>query len=87
MRRPPRADNSASAASSSSSGSDTGTVSDISGRTGAAIVTLKILLDDGRQIVATTDNGWFYAWWPGESTAISLSGHDLTGRQIASATP
>ena len=72
---------------SSSSGSDTGTVSDISGRAGAAIATLKILLDDGRQIVATTDNGWFYAWWPGESTAISLSGHDVTGRQIASATP
>ena len=72
---------------SSSSGSATGTVSDISGRAGAAIATLKILLDDGRQIVATTDNGWFYAWWPGESTAISLSGHDVTGRQIATATP
>ena len=71
----------------SSTDSQTGTVSDISGRTGAAIATLRILLDDGREIVATTSNGWFYAWWPGESTAISLSGHDAVGREIASATP
>jgi hypothetical protein len=71
----------------SSSGSQTGTVSDISGRTGTAIASLRILLDDGREIVATTSNGWFYAWWPGESIAISLIGDDVAGRQVASAIP
>ena len=71
----------------SSSGSQTGTVSDISGRTGAAIASLRIRLDDGREIVATTSNGWFYAWWPGESLAITLFGDDAAGRMIASAIP
>lgn len=71
----------------STSGSDTGTVSDISGRVGAAIASLRILLDDGRQITATTEHGWFYAWWPGESAAISVVGDDLAGRRIASAIP
>jgi hypothetical protein len=71
----------------STSGSDTGAVSDISGRTGAGIASVRIRLDDGREIVATTANGWFYAWWPGESTAISLSGDDAAGRMIASAIP
>ena len=71
----------------STSGSDTGTVSDISGRTGTAIATLRIQLDDGREVVATTSNGWFYAWWPGESVAITLLGDDATGRQVASSKP
>jgi hypothetical protein len=71
----------------SSSASSTGTVSDISGRVGAAIATVRILLDDGRQITATTEDGWFYAWWPGESVAISLIGDDPAGRGVVSATP
>ena len=71
----------------SSSGSDTGTVSDISGRAGPSIASLRIVLADGREIVATTSNGWFYAWWPGEAVAISLFGDDAAGRMIASATP
>ncbi len=72
---------------SSSSGSQTGTVSDISGRAGSAIASVRILLDDGREITASTSNGWFYAWWQGESPAVSLLGDDPTGRTVASATP
>lgn len=71
----------------STSGSDTGTVSDVTGRTGTAIASVRIHLDDGREVVATTSNGWFYAWWPGESVAIALVGDDITGRQIAATTP
>lgn len=72
---------------SSTSGSQTGTVSDISGRAGPAIASVRILLDDGREVTASTSNGWFYAWWPGESFAVSLLGDDPTGRTVASATP
>jgi hypothetical protein len=71
----------------SSSGSQTGTVSDISGRAGSAIAALRIRLDDGREITATTSNGWFYAWWPGEARAVSLEGDDPSGRRVAAATP
>ncbi len=71
----------------STSGSDGETVSDISGRTGAGVVAVRILLSDGSEVLATTSNGWFYAWWPGEATAASLSGDDVTGRMVASVTP
>jgi hypothetical protein len=71
----------------STSGSDAETVSTITGRTGAGIVKVRILLTDGSEVTATTSNGWFYAWWPGEALAASLFGDDATGRMVASATP
>ena len=71
----------------SSSGSDVQTINDITGRTGAGIVDVRILLTDGVEIAATTANGWFYAWWPGEASAASLSGDDVTGRMVISVTP
>jgi hypothetical protein len=83
----PVADGIAVDAMGSTSGSQTGTVSDISGRTGPAIATVRIQLDDGSEITATTSNGWFYAWWPGESVAIGLAGDDVLGRMVASTTP
>ncbi len=83
----PEADGITVDAMASTSDSQAGTVSDISGRAGPAIATVRIQLDDGREITATTANGWFYAWWPGESVAIALAGDDILGRMIASATP
>ena len=71
----------------STSGSDVETVSDITGRTGAGVVAVRILLSDGTEVLATTSGGWFYAWWPGEATAASLSGDDASGRMVASVTP
>lgn len=71
----------------STSGSDVETVSDIIGRTGAGVVKVRILLSDGSEVTATSSNGWFYAWWPGEATAASLAGDDVTGRMVVSATP
>ena len=71
----------------SSSGSDTETISQITGRTGAGVVAVRILLSDGTEVLATTSNGWFYAWWPGDATAASLSGDDATGRMVDSVTP
>jgi hypothetical protein len=71
----------------SSSESDVETVSTIDGRTGAGIVRVRILLTDGSEVVATTSNGAFYAWWPGEALAATLFGDDAGGRMVASATP
>ena len=47
----------------------------------------RILLSDGTEVLATTSNGWFYAWWPGDATAASLAGDDATGRMVATITP
>ncbi len=71
----------------STSASDVETVSTIEGRTGAGIVRVRILLSDGSEVTATTSNGSFYAWWPGEALAASLFGDDASGRMVASATP
>jgi hypothetical protein len=71
----------------SSSGSDVETVSTIDGRTGAGIVSVRILLTDGSEVVATALNGAFYAWWPGEALAATLFGDDASGRMVATATP
>ena len=71
----------------SSSGSDVQTISDIIGRTGAGVVRVRILLSDGRELEASTSAGWFYAWWPGDATAATLSGDDASGRMVASVTP
>jgi hypothetical protein len=71
----------------SSSGSDVQTISDIAGRTGAGVVRVRILLSDGSEVVATTSGSWFYAWWPGDASAASLSADDATGRMVATITP
>jgi hypothetical protein len=71
----------------SSSGSDVETINDITGRTGAGVVTVRILLTDGKEVTATTSNGWFYGWWPGDATAASLAADDATGRMVATITP
>lgn len=71
----------------SSSGSDVETTSEILGRTGAGVVAVRILLSDGSEVLATTSNGWFYAWWPGDATAASVSGDDATGRMVVTVTP
>jgi hypothetical protein len=71
----------------SSSGSDLETISDITGRTGAGVVAVRILLTDGNEVTATTSSGRFYAWWPGEAAAASLAADDATGRMVATITP
>jgi hypothetical protein len=71
----------------SSSGSDIETINDITGRTGAGVVRVRILLSDGSEVTASTSNSWFYAWWPGEATAASLAADDATGRMVATITP
>jgi len=71
----------------STAGSDTLTINDVVGRTGAGVVRVRILLSDGSEIVATTSGTWFYAWWPGDATVASLSADDATGRMVATVTP
>lgn len=43
----------------------------IIGRTGANVTGVTLLLDDGSQVQATSENGLFAAWWPGTLTARS----------------
>ncbi len=44
------------------------------GRTGTGVNGVTLILEDGTQVQATVDNGWFVAWWPGS--------HDVKSAQI-----
>lgn len=35
------------------------------GRVGRDVTAVKLVLEDGSRVQATTANGWFAAWWPG----------------------
>jgi hypothetical protein len=41
------------------------------GRTGAGVEAVTLLLADHRRILATTENGRYLAWWPGDQRVVS----------------
>ena len=47
------------------------------GRLDPTVSAVTVVLSDGRDVAATTANGWFVAWWPG--------GQEVTSAQITSA--
>ena len=44
------------------------------GHTGADVSAVALTLDDGTNVKATVDNGWFVAWWP--------SGHEVKSAEV-----
>jgi hypothetical protein len=42
----------------------------LSGRVGANVTSVTLLLDDGSSVQTTVDNGWFVAWWTGSPGAV-----------------
>ncbi|MHB8691076.1 MAG: hypothetical protein ACYDHH_07495 [Solirubrobacteraceae bacterium] len=43
------------------------------GRAGNNVTGATLTLDDGSQVQATVQNGWFVAWWPGSSEVASAT--------------
>jgi hypothetical protein len=41
------------------------------GRTGDGVTAATLVLDNGKHVQATLENGWFVAWWPGHESASS----------------
>jgi hypothetical protein len=39
----------------------------VEGRAGSGVEGVTLLLADGQRVVATTEKGWYLAWWPGKS--------------------
>lgn len=46
------------------------------GRAGSGVIGVVVHRSNGSDVVATVQNGWFVAWWPGddESSSITVSG-------------
>jgi hypothetical protein len=55
------------------------------GRVGAGIQAVEIVLPSGDSMRASLDRGLFAAWWPGEGDSIRARGYDAAGRLISSA--
>jgi hypothetical protein len=55
------------------------------GRVGAGIAVVEVVLTDGSSLQATVDNGWFAAWWPTAAEVKVVRGHDRGGSVIATA--
>ena len=43
----------------------------VDGRVASGVTGVTLVLDDGQDVVATVEDGWLIAWWPGASTATS----------------
>ena len=57
--------------SSSHAANSGGAYSFADGRSGAGVIAVTLVLDDGTNVQATVANGWFVAWWPGASNVKS----------------
>ena len=43
----------------------------VEGRVASGVTGVTLVRDDGQEVVATVDDGWVIAWWPGSATATS----------------
>jgi hypothetical protein len=51
----------------------------VTGRAGAGVSAIALVLANGTQVQATTANGWFAAWWPGTENATTAEVTTTTG--------
>jgi hypothetical protein len=55
----------------------------LTGRAGADVHQVVVVLSDGRQVQTSLwDRGWFAAWWPGDDKRVQLVGYDVGGVRI-----
>jgi hypothetical protein len=43
----------------------------VDGRVASGVTAVTLVRDDGQDVVATVEDGWLIAWWPGSATATS----------------
>ena len=57
------------------------------GRVGSNAARVEITLGDGSTVVATTADGWFSAWWPGQPRVTAIRAVDAGGTVVATIPP
>jgi hypothetical protein len=55
---------------------------EIAGRVVDDVGEVTVVREDGRDVVATVDHGWFLAWWPSESEPIAIELRDDDGAVV-----
>ena len=51
----------------------------VDGRVAPGVTGVTLVRDDGQDVVATVDDGWLVAWWPGSATATSAQVNTASG--------
>ena len=59
------------------------TLSSVSGRAGANVAAVDIVLVPGTHVWATLANGWFAAWWPTGDGIMKVQPFDAIGTPLA----
>jgi hypothetical protein len=62
--------------------SDYGGRWEIAGRVEGDVEQVTVEREDGREVVATVDHGWFLAWWPSEAEPVSAELRDGDGTVV-----
>lgn len=62
--------------------SDYGGRWEIAGKVDQDVASVTMIREDGIDVVATLDHGWFLAWWPSESEPVSAELHAGDGELI-----
>ena len=57
------------------------------GRVGSNAARVEITLGDGSTVVATSADGWFSAWWPGQPRVTAIRAVDAGGAVVATIPP
>jgi hypothetical protein len=64
-------------------GSDAGTFTAYAGSVGPDVVQVTVERDEGQVVTASVTNGYFLAWWPGESYATKFVARGFAGAVLA----
>jgi len=59
--------------------------SNVSGRIGPAVASVRLVFAAGPVVHASIGGGWFIAWWPTDDMDFVVEAYDVTGRKIAQA--
>ncbi|HXB38426.1 MAG TPA: hypothetical protein VNU75_12005 [Acidimicrobiales bacterium] len=51
----------------------------VDGRVATGVTAVTLVRDDGQDVVATVEDGWLIAWWPGGATATSAQVTNASG--------
>ena len=64
-----------------------GAVTELGGRVGLEGARVVVRLENGREVIASTANGFWLAWWPATDRAIEVAALDGLGKELASVVP
>lgn len=57
------------------------------GRVASVVASVQVRTSDGRDVVASVEGGYFFAWWPSDADAVTITAYDGRQHQVAQEHP